>query len=112
MISDLMAKRPGEGRRPLNGRDVVRGVGRDRNEEGAFRPSQGHELGHLAGALGIAPRDVGLNASASIHFFSPALIQISTVVAHSPRPPPWPRNLHPNQKHTQFPQNISYHFPT
>ena len=93
MISDLMAKRPGEGRRPLNGRDVVRGVGRDRNEEGAFRPSQGHELGHLAGALGIAPRDVGLNASASIHFFSPALIQISTVVVHSPRPPPWPRNL-------------------
>ena len=94
MISDLMAKRPGEGRRPLNGRYVMHGVRRDRVEEGASpQPvSPGHELGHLAGALGIAPRDVGLNASASIHFFSPALIQISTVVVHSPRPPPWPRN--------------------
>ena len=71
MISDLMAKRPGEGRRPLNGRDVVHGVRRDRVEEGAFPPSQGHELGHLAGALGIAPRDVGPDASASIHFFPP-----------------------------------------
>jgi hypothetical protein len=58
MKYDLMAKRPGEGRRPLNGRDVVHGVRRDRVEEGAFPPSQGHELGHLAGALGIAPRDV------------------------------------------------------
>ena len=44
----------------MNGRDVVHGVRRDRVEEGASpQPvSQGHELGHLAGALGIAPRDV------------------------------------------------------
>ena len=41
----------------MNGRDVVHGVRRDRVEEGAFLPSQGHELGHLAGALGIAPQD-------------------------------------------------------
>ena len=69
LVYDPMATRPGEGRRPLNGRDVVHGVRRDRKEEGAFRPTQGHELGHLAGALGIAPRDVGPDASASIHFF-------------------------------------------
>ena len=76
----------------MNGRDVVHGVRRDRVEGGASpQPaSQGHELGHLAGALGIAPRDVAPDAS--IHFFPPTLIQISTVVAHCPRPPPWPRD--------------------
>ena len=67
MKYDLMAKRPGEGRRPLNGRDVVHGVRRDRVEDGSCRPSQGHELSHLAGSLGIAPGDVGPDAS--IHFF-------------------------------------------
>ena len=30
LVYDLMAKRPGEGRRPLNGRDVVHGVRPDR----------------------------------------------------------------------------------
>ena len=68
MKYDLMAKRPGEGRRPLNGRDVVHGVRRDRVEEGAFLPSQGHELGHLAGGLGIAPQDQDVAPDASIYF--------------------------------------------
>ena len=41
--------------------------------------------------LRIASRRDALNEEPAS--FPPGLIQISMVVAHSPRPPPWPRNF-------------------
>ena len=37
--------------------------------------------------------------------FSPVLIQISMVVAHSPRPPTWPRN---HNTHSQFEFDLEF----
>ena len=72
-------------RRPLMVRAALLRRSCDGVADGAAQTSS------VALILRIASRRDALNDEPAS--FSPGLIQISMVVAHSPRPPPWPRNL-------------------
>ena len=65
--------------------------------ESLLRRSCADQLPRAHSARRVSTRRAELRESRKLNeepaSFPPGLIQISMVVAHSPRPPPWPRNL-------------------